>query len=146
LTPFTTANEQATAQALCKQFPALTAIKTGSEHARLDMVFTVGNQLRAVAEIKKRKFDLARQHKYGSTLIEWSKYESGVNASLALGVPFVVIVELTDATMFWKVTDSTGSTVVPIERTNKSAQVSEVNKSKILKDCVLLDNKYGREL
>ena len=110
------------------------------------MVFTVGNQLRAVAEIKKRKFDLARQHKYGSTLIEWSKYESGVNASLALGVPFVVIVELTDATMFWKVTDSTGSTVVPIERTNKSAQVSEVNKSKILKDCVLLDNKYGREL
>lgn len=110
------------------------------------MVFTVGNRLRAVAEIKKRKFGMARQEQYGSTLIEWSKYQSGINASLALGVPFVVIVELADATMCWTVTDNAGEPIIPIERTNKSAQVSEVNKSKVLKDCVLLSNEHGKVL
>jgi len=68
----------------------------------------------------------------------------GVSASFALGVPFVVIVELTDATMLWKVTDSTGETIIPVERTNRSAQVSEVNKGKVLKDCALLDNAHGK--
>lgn len=146
MTPFTTAGEHVTAQTLCQQYPALTAIKTGSQHARLDMVFSVGNRLRAVAEVKKRKFGMMKQEQYGSTMIEWSKYESGVSASVALGVPFVVIVELADATMLWKVTDSTGETIIPVERTNRIAQVSEVNKSKVLKDCVLLANEYGRAL
>lgn len=146
MTPFITANEHATAQTLCDKWPELTALKTGADTARLDLVFYVGNELRAVAEVKKRKFDMARQRQYGSTLIEWSKYQSGVNTSLALGVPFVVIVELTDATMLWKVTDGTGETIIPVERANRSAQVSEVNKSKVLKDCVLLANEYGRAL
>lgn len=146
LKPFTTAGEQATAQSLCKRWPALKAHRTGADTARLDTVFTVGDEVKAVAEVKKRKFGLKRQREYGSTLIEWSKYRNGVNASIALGVPFVVIVELTDGVMYWKVTDSTGEPVIPIQRTNRSAQVSEVNKSKVLKDCVLLANENGRVL
>lgn len=146
MTPFTTADEQATAQTICEKWPTLKAHRTGADTARLDTVFTMGDVVKAVAEVKKRKFGLKRQRQYGSTLIEWSKYQNGVNASIALGVPFVVIVELTDATMYWKVTDSTGEPVIPIQRTNKSAQVSEVNKSKVLKDCVLLKNENGRVL
>lgn len=142
--PFTSANEQGTAHALCSLYPELGALKTGAETARMDLVFTKGNSLYAVAEVKRRKFNLARQEQYGSTLIEWSKYQSGISASVALGVPFVVIVELADATMLWKVTDGTGETIIPVERTNRSAQRSEVEKSKVLKDVALLDNAHGK--
>ena len=142
--PFTSANEQMTAHHLCKLYPELGALKTGAQTARMDLVFVKGDTVYAVAEVKKRKFGMGKQEQYGSTMIEWSKYESGVSASVALGVPFVVIVELTDATMLWKVTDSTGETIIPVERTNRSAQVSEVNKGKVLKDCALLDNAHGK--
>lgn len=138
--------EMALALAICERWPQLTAHKTGAETARLDCVFTVGNQVRAVAEMKKRKFGWQRQQRYGSTLIEHSKYQAGVNTSTALGVPFLVIVQLTDQTMFWQVTDEHGQVVIPVERTNRQAQVSEVNKTKVLKDCILLDNRWGKRL
>lgn len=138
--------EMALALAICERWPQLTAYKTGAETARLDCVFTVENKVRAVAEIKTRKFDWKRQERYGSTLIEHSKYQAGVNTSQALGVPFLVIVRLTDRTIYWPVTDEHGNPTFPVERTNKAAQVSEVNKSKVLKDCILLDNKFGRAL
>jgi len=138
--------EMALALAICERWPQLTAHKTGAETARLDCIFTVGNKVRAVAEMKKRKFDWKRQERYGSTLIEHSKYQAGLNTSQALGVPFLVIVQLTDRTMFWQVTDEHGQVVIPIKRTNKEAQVSEANKTKVMKDCILLSNEFGRML
>lgn len=146
MNPFTSANGSATTNAICKKWPTLKAYTTGSDKARLDTVFTMGNKVKAVAEVKKRKFDYQQQQAYGSTLIEWSKYEYGKKASIALGVPFLVIVELTDATMMWKVTDNTGADILPIQRTTRNAQVSEMNKTKVPKDCVLFLNKFATVL
>lgn len=76
--------------------------------AAVDAFFARDGVLVGVAEIKCRSLNLAQLRGFGDYLITEEKLRSGCDLSARLCVPFVLIVRLADAIIWWRITDRTG--------------------------------------
>jgi|APGre2960657404_1045060.scaffolds.fasta_scaffold147837_3 hypothetical protein len=78
--------------------------------ADIDALFTRDNKLVAIAEIKSRNLTKEQLEKFGSYLITQDKIERGIALSVALQVPYFVMVKLitSDMIAMWKITDHHG--------------------------------------
>lgn len=73
------------------------------------LFFNDDDTLTIVAEVKCRNMSLGELRNFGSYLITFEKLNKGRNVAMAFRVPFILIVGLTDAVIFWQVSDDEGN-------------------------------------
>ena len=89
----------------------VTLIGSGSatDTAAVDALFARNGRLVAVAEIKWRQNDMEQLRRWGSYLITWNKLRHGRMIGRLLHVPYLLIVGLADADVWWKISDADGA-------------------------------------
>ena len=107
-------------QAFCATYGRQATV-TG-EGAPLDCVFTDGEQITAVAEIKARNNTLADFQRWGSGILSASKIHHGMAAARALRVPFIAVLGTSDdALLVWVIANANGKQQFPmIPRTQET--------------------------
>lgn len=106
------AQQQAVARRLAAVWGATLVETPEGTAARIDALFARDGVLVGLAEIKVRNLTLARLAAFGDYLVTEDKLLAGEALSAALRVPFVLAVQLTDAIVWWRVTDATGRRVI----------------------------------
>lgn len=106
------AAQQATARRLAELWNATLVETPEGTAARVDALFARDGVLVGLAEIKVRTMTLAQLEAFGDYLVTEDKLLAGESLSAALRVPFVLVVRLKDAIVWWRVTDATGRRVV----------------------------------
>ena len=87
----------------------MTGIGSDIDTAPIDALFSRNGVLVAVAEIKTRNLDIRSLHHFNSYLITWDKLRHGRFIGRLLHVPYLLIVGLTDADVWWKISDCDGA-------------------------------------
>jgi hypothetical protein len=89
----------------------------------IDALFSRAGRLLAVGEVKARNLTIAELHAHGSYLVTFDKLVIARDVGARLRVPFVLIVGLVDAVVFWQVADPAGRWLVDmrINRTTTQA-------------------------
>lgn len=99
-------------------------ITDDNRDADVDALFISDGTLVGIAEIKCRSMSLDQLRKYGDYLITESKLVRGEVVSTALRVPYMLIVQLSDATVFWRVTDRRGKRQITWETRETETQAT----------------------
>ena len=118
------AAQQATARRLAEVWGASLVETPEGTAARVDALFARDNVLVGLAEIKVRSLTLARLEAFGDYLVTEDKLLAGAALSAALRVPFVLAVRLSDAIVWWRVTDATGRRVIQWQARETVTQAS----------------------
>lgn len=93
------------------------------EPSRVDALISRCGALLAVAEVKSRDLSFAALKDHGTYLVTFEKLNAGREIAQCLHVPYLLIVGLSDAVVYWQISDALGEWCAPmsIERTETQA-------------------------
>jgi hypothetical protein len=78
------------------------------EPCRVDAMLARDGCLLAVAEIKSRAMTFAQLQKHGTYLVTFEKLTAGRELAAQLCVPFLLVVGLLDAIVYWQISNADG--------------------------------------
>lgn len=125
--------------ARCADFWACEFAETPTtSNSPVDAVFVRDQQVVGVAEVKVRRMSRETLEGLGSYLVTAQKLEDGRRLAAALRVGYVLIVDLHDYVVWWKVSDATGRLLVKHE-VRDTATRATVNGGTALRANAFLD-------
>lgn len=102
------ARQRATVDRCAREWDADAIITDDRSAAPVDALFSRGATLLAVAEVKTRTMTLAALRDRQSYLVTLEKLIEGRELARVLRVPYLLIVGLDDAVVYWTVSDGAG--------------------------------------
>ena len=109
---------------LADQWGMVAIITDDNRDADVDALYVKDDILAGIAEIKCRSMSLEQLRKFGDYLITENKLVRGEAVSKALRVPYMLIVRLSDAVVYWRITDRTGARSVTWETRETETQAT----------------------
>jgi hypothetical protein len=94
--------------AACGRLWSADAVELSSDISPIDALYTRAGRLFRIAEVKAREMTLRELRQHGSYLVTFDKLVEGRALAARLGVEYVLVAGLTDAIVWWSVTDSAG--------------------------------------